>query len=217
MGSTDGIKSRLIRVQERMKRGIDLAISILGLIVTSPIMLAIAITIRLTSPGPAVFKQERAGIGGNVFTTYKFRTMATGAEDFTVGRYISETEESITEIGRFLRRWGLDELLQLINVLKGDMSIVGPRPTLKYQVEKYNNLQRKRLLVKPGITGWAQVNGRNSLTWPKRIELDVWYVENWSLLLDIRIILMTIPALLRKDFAFTEENVEDDEIVRFKE
>jgi len=97
------------------------------------------------------------------------------------------------------------------------MSLVGPRPTLPYQIEKYDERQEKRLLVKPGLTGWAQVNGRNALTWPKRIELDVWYVENWSLLLDIKIMLMTIPALLRKDFAFAEENVEDDEIVRFEE
>lgn len=140
--------------------------------------------------------------------------MKEGAEKETVGKYITGNEEVLTPVGKFLRRWALDELPQLFNVLKGDMSVVGPRPALPYQVERYNERQRKRLEMKPGLTGWAQVNGRNKLTWPGRIEYDVWYVENWSLWLDFKIMFLTIQALLRKNYAFSDENIVEDEIVR---
>lgn len=203
----------MIAVQMVLKRLIDMAGSTIGLLLASPVLLAIALAIRLTSPGPALFIQERIGKDGKPFRMYKFRSMAQGSETRTLGRYITKDEEYITTVGRFIRRWALDELPQLINVLKGDMSVVGPRPTLSYQVEKYDGFQRERLAAKPGITGWAQVNGRNLLSWPERIEMDVWYVENWTLILDIKIMLMTIPALLKKEFAFAEENV-GDEIVR---
>lgn len=177
-------------------------------------MLILWLLIILISKGPAIYKQERIGRQGEIFTIYKFRTMKEGAEKETAGKYITGNEEVLTSIGKFLRRWALDELPQLFNVLKGDMSIVGPRPALPYQVERYNERQRKRLEMKPGLTGWAQVNGRNKLTWPERIEYDVWYVENWSLWLDFKIMLMTIPALLKKDYAFSNENITEDEIVR---
>lgn len=156
-----------------------------------------------------MFKQVRVGKDGKQFVLYKFRTMKVGAEEVTAGKYITGKEEVITPIGRFLRRWAIDELPQLFNVLKGDMSIVGPRPALPYQVEKYDERQKKRLMMKPGITGWAQVNGRNKLTWPERIELDLWYVDNWSLCLDLRIIALTIPALFNKRFAFAPEDISD--------
>jgi lipopolysaccharide/colanic/teichoic acid biosynthesis glycosyltransferase len=200
-------------MQAALKRLLDIIISAMGLLIFSPFLLAIALVIRISSPGPALFIQERIGKNGKSFRMYKFRSMVMGSESRTLGKYIHRNEGNITPVGRFLRRWALDELPQLINVIRGEMSIVGPRPTLSYQVEKYNERQRKRLLMKPGLTGWAQVNGRNKLSWPERIELDVWYVENWSILLDMKIMLMTIPALLRKEFAFAEEDVSDD-IVR---
>lgn len=197
-----------------MKRIIDITIAIVLLVLLGPILLILWLLIILISKGPAIYKQERIGRQGEIFTIYKFRTMKEGAEKETAGKYITGNEEVLTSIGKFLRRWALDELPQLFNVLKGDMSIVGPRPALPYQVERYNERQRKRLEMKPGLTGWAQVNGRNKLTWPERIEYDVWYVENWSLWLDFKIMLMTIPALLKKDYAFSNENITEDEIVR---
>ncbi|RJP27685.1 MAG: sugar transferase [Candidatus Omnitrophota bacterium] len=200
-----------------IKRVLDIIISVLLLGFTSLIFIVASIGVKLASKGPILFKQERIGLQGKPFEIYKFRTMLVNTEERTLGRYISKEEEAITAIGKFLRRWAIDELPQLWNVIKGDMSLVGPRPTLKYQVDKYDDHQWKRLNVKPGITGWAQVNGRNLLSWPDRIEQDIWYVDNWSLFLDIKIMLMTIPALLRKDFAFAEENVGDDEIVRLDE
>jgi|GEM_PF-620224 len=198
----------------RLKRIIDITIATVLLAIFSPIFLIIWLLIILTSKGPAIYKQERIGLHGRKFIIYKFRTMKEGAEKETAGKYITGNEEVLTPVGKFLRRWALDELPQLFNVIKGDMSIVGPRPALPYQVERYNERQRKRLEMKPGLTGWAQVNGRNKLTWPERIEYDVWYVENWSLWLDFKIMLMTIPALLRKDFAFAQEDIDLDHIIR---
>jgi len=196
---------------------IDICLSTIGLIIACPAMLIIALTIKLTSKGPVFFIQERAGKGGKAFRIYKFRTMYKGAESRTLGRYISREEALLTPIGRNLRRYALDELPQLLNVLKGEMSMVGPRPTLSYQVGNYDLHQRIRLDVKPGITGWAQVNGRNKLAWPDRIKLDTWYVENWSIGLDLRIILSTIPALFRREYAFAQESADDDDIVRHDE
>jgi len=201
----------------KAKRAVDVILSTILILCLMPVLLIISASIKLTSRGPAVFKQVRVGKHGKEFILYKFRTMKVGAEKESMGRYITQDDALMTPLGRFLRRWALDELPQLINVLKGDMSIVGPRPTVKYQVDKYNEFQRKRLLVKPGLTGWAQVNGRNKLNWPERIKYDVWYVENWSLWLDLKIMFMTIPALLRKDFAFADENNITDSIVRLEE
>lgn len=200
-------------MKKRIKRLIDLVVGFCLAVALSPIMLLIGIMIKMTSKGKVIFRQERIGKSGSRFMLYKFRTMREGAEHESLGRYIAKSDVELTTIGKHLRRWALDELPQLWNVLKGDMSIVGPRPALPYQVEKYDERQRKRLHVKPGLTGWAQVNGRNKLTWPERIEYDIWYVENWSLWLDFKIMLMTIPALLKKEYAFAEEDVTDD-IVR---
>jgi undecaprenyl phosphate N,N'-diacetylbacillosamine 1-phosphate transferase len=203
-------------VQNAFKRIMDICLSAIGLLIASPAIVIIAIAIKMTSPGPTFFIQDRVGKDGRVFRMYKFRSMYHGAERSTLGKYISVSDSSITPLGRMLRRWALDELPQLLNVLKGDMSIVGPRPTLGYQVEKYDSFQRKRLDVKPGITGWAQVNGRNKISWPERIELDVWYAESWSIGLDVRIMLTTISALLKKEFAFAADDAVDDEIVRIE-
>lgn len=153
------------------------------------------------------FLQERVGKNGKIFRLFKFRTMVVGADEKTKGVYIDEKNPYVTRIGYFLRRWSIDELPGFINVLKGDMSLVGPRPTLEYQVRKYDDLQKRRLLVKPGITGWAQVNGRNMLTWPERIKLDVWYVEHRSLWLDIKILFKTFWVVIKeKEYILKEKN-----------
>jgi lipopolysaccharide/colanic/teichoic acid biosynthesis glycosyltransferase len=155
-----------------------------------------AILIRLESTGPVVYRQRRVGLDGVPFDLWKLRTMIAGAEAMGAGIWVLEGDTRITRSGRFLRRFSLDELPNLVNVLRGEMSIVGPRPTVQPQVDAYTDRQRRRLEVKPGITGWAQVNGRASLPWPDRIELDVWYVEHRSLLLDLRILLRTARLLL---------------------
>ena len=196
-----------------IKRLLDVVISGIALFILAIPLLIIAIAIKLESKGPALFRQERMGKNGRPFMISKFRTMKQGAEKETIGIYIDAKNPSITRLGHWLRRWGLDELPQLLNVFKGDMSLVGPRPALRYQVEKYNERQMLRLQVKPGLTGWAQVNGRNKLNWPQRIEYDVWYVEHWSLQLDAKIFLLTPIAVLRRDFAFADD-VPQDDIVR---
>jgi lipopolysaccharide/colanic/teichoic acid biosynthesis glycosyltransferase len=152
--------------------------------------------IRLESPGHPLYTQTRVGRDGRLFEIYKLRTMVRGAEFTGAGLAIQEGDDRITRIGAFLRRYSLDELPNLWNVLLGEMSIVGPRPTLAVQVEQYTERQRGRLAVKPGITGWAQVNGRASLPWPERIELDLWYVEHRSLRLDLQILARTVRMVL---------------------
>lgn len=198
------------RVGLMIKRLVDFLVSLTLLILMAPLLGLIALLVKATSKGPVLFRQERAGKDGIPFEMLKFRTMKLGAEGAALGKYISSDNPSITGVGIFLRRWGLDELPQLINVFRGEMSIVGPRPTLLYQVEKYDSWQRKRLAVKPGITGWAQVNGRNSLNWQQRMEYDIWYVEHWRLPLDFKILLATPRALWRRDFAFADGVSEDD-------
>ncbi|MEM2929046.1 MAG: sugar transferase [Nitrososphaerota archaeon] len=195
-----------------IKEVFDKIISFFLLIILSPLLLIISILIKLDSKGPVFFIQERVGKNGKIFKIIKFRTMFVGAEEKTKGIYIDEQNPYITKIGKFLRRWSLDELPELINVLKGDMSLVGPRPTLKYQVEKYNDFQKKRLLFKPGITGWAQINGRNRISWEERIKLDIWYIEHWSLLLDLKILFKTISEIFKKENVFG--NIQNDEIVK---
>ncbi|HEX4279928.1 MAG TPA: sugar transferase [Solirubrobacteraceae bacterium] len=175
---------------------LDLAIAVPAAVITAPVVAALAVAVRLESPGHPIYTQTRVGLDGQLFQIYKLRTMVRGAEFTGAGLAIQEGDDRITRIGDFLRRYSLDELPNLWNVLRGDMSIVGPRPTLAVQVEQYTDRQRGRLAVKPGITGWAQVNGRASLPWPERIELDLWYVEHRSLWLDLRILARTVRMVL---------------------
>lgn len=197
-------------------------ISLCTLILTFPIWLAVSIAIKLNSPGPVLFRQERVGMDGRVFLCYKFRTMAADADDQlhremyskNITGAIDAVDEAegpvygkvpddprITGVGRYLRRTSLDELPQFLNVLLGEMSIVGPRPPIPYEVEEYDLWHRKRLDMKPGITGLWQVSGRNRLTFEEMVKVDLYYIENWSLLLDLKIILLTLPAVLRGDGA----------------
>lgn len=186
-----------------IKRIIDLVLSVVGLIVLSPLFLIIAICIKLDSEGPVFFLQERAGFKGKPFMIYKFRSMVNNAVNMGDGYYTGENDPRITRVGRFLRNTSLDEIPQLINIIKGEMSIIGPRPTLMYQVKEYDDFQKRRLLMKPGITGLAQVNGRNSLTWPERIKYDVKYVDNYSLWLDIKIFFKTIIVVFKKEGVYS--------------
>lgn len=178
------------------KRLVDLSLSLAGSILMAPVVALLALAVRLESPGHPLYTQTRAGKDGRPFSIYKLRTMVTGAEFTGAGLAIQEGDARITRVGRFLRRYSLDELPNLYNVLRGEMSIVGPRPTLPAQVEQYTDRQRGRLAVKPGITGWAQINGRASLPWAERIELDIWYVEHRSLALDLRILTKTLGMVL---------------------
>jgi lipopolysaccharide/colanic/teichoic acid biosynthesis glycosyltransferase len=196
-----------------IKRLLDVLLSGIALVLLAIPLLLIAAAIKLDSKGPALFRQERIGKNAQPFMIFKFRTMRRGAEAETTHIYIGAENPNITRIGYWLRRWALDELPQLLNVFKGDMSLVGPRPTLRYQVERYDEKQKLRLLVKPGLTGWAQVNGRNKLNWSQRMEYDIWYVQNWSLHVDAKILLLTPMAVLRRDFAYADEVAQDD-IVR---
>jgi lipopolysaccharide/colanic/teichoic acid biosynthesis glycosyltransferase len=179
-----------------VKRLVDLTLALPGAILTAPIVALLALAVKLESPGHPLYTQTRAGKDGRPFSIYKLRTMITGAEFTGAGLAIGEGDDRITRTGRFLRRYSLDELPNLWNVVRGEMSIVGPRPTLPSQVEQYTDRQRGRLAVKPGITGWAQINGRASLPWAERIELDIWYVEHRSLALDLRILAKTFGMVL---------------------
>ncbi len=179
-----------------MKRLLDLVIAGIGALFTAPVIGLLALAIRLESRGHPIYRQTRVGKDGALFSIYKLRTMVRGAEFTGAGLAIQEGDDRITRIGEFLRRYSLDELPNLWNVLRGEMSIVGPRPTIQVQVEQYTDRQRGRLNVKPGITGWAQVNGRASLPWSERIELDLWYVEHRTLLLDLKILAKTARMVL---------------------
>ena len=178
-----------------MRRLVDIVISALALLLTAPLLLAAMVAIRLESPGSAIYRQRRVGKGARAFDLFKLRTMVDGAEHLGAGLAVNAGDTRITRVGAFLRRTSLDELPNLFNVLRGDMSLIGPRPTLPVQVAQYTARQRGRLSVKPGITGWAQVNGRASLPWSERIELDLYYVEHRSLALDLRILSRT-PAMV---------------------
>jgi lipopolysaccharide/colanic/teichoic acid biosynthesis glycosyltransferase len=182
-------------VRPNASRALDLLVASLALTLAAPLLALAAILIKLESRGPVFYRQRRVGRGGEPFELWKLRTMVPGAESMGAGIYVVEGDPRITRTGRLLRRFSLDELPNLINVLRGEMTIVGPRPTVQEQVDRYTDRQRRRLEVKPGITGWAQVNGRTSLPWPERIELDVWYVEHRSLRLDLRILARTIRML----------------------
>jgi len=176
---------------------LDKFFSIILLILLFPLFLIIGILIKFDSKGPVFFVQERAGKDGKIFKAYKLRTMVDKAVEMGLGYEIVKDDNRITRVGKCLR-WGIDELPQLINVFKGEMSLVGPRPTLPHQVKKYSEREKRRLEVKPGITGWALVNGRNKLSWPERIKLDIWYIDHWSIWLDIKILLKTIWVVIFK-------------------
>jgi lipopolysaccharide/colanic/teichoic acid biosynthesis glycosyltransferase len=177
------------------KRALDVAGASVGLLVSAPFLAAAAAAVKLEDGGPVLYRQRRVGKDGREFDLLKLRTMVVGAERLGAGYAVDEGDPRITRAGRVLRRLSVDELPQLWNVVRGDMSLVGPRPTLAYQVERYTDRQRRRLEVKPGITGWAQIQGRASLPWSERIELDVWYVEHRSFWLDLRILARTPFAL----------------------
>jgi lipopolysaccharide/colanic/teichoic acid biosynthesis glycosyltransferase len=181
------------------KRTVDVAGAAALLAAFSPVMLAIAAAVKLDSKGSAVFRQARVGRGGRLFTIYKFRTMVEGAERSPLGTYCYQDDPRITRAGGWLRRSSLDELPQLLNVLKGDMSFVGPRPDLPHHVARYDERQRGRLAMRPGITGWAQVNGRNGIPWPARIELDLEYVRGWSLWRDVEVAARTVRVVLTRE------------------
>ncbi len=184
------------RRRRGLPRGADLVIAVAGLIVTSPVLLAAALAIRLGSRGPVIYRQRRVGKRGEIFELWKLRTMSQGADPVGVGTAVTDDDPRVTRAGRVLRRFSLDELPNLVNVLRGEMAIVGPRATLPAQVELYTPRQRRRLELKPGVTGWAQIHGRTAIPWEERIELDVWYVENRSLGLDLRILARTPRVLL---------------------
>jgi lipopolysaccharide/colanic/teichoic acid biosynthesis glycosyltransferase len=188
-----------------VSRVLDVLVAALLLVIASPLLALAALAIRLESRGPVFYRQLRVGRHGEPFQLWKLRTMVPGAETMGAGIYVIEGDPRITRVGRRLRRFSLDELPNLVNVLKGEMAIVGPRPTVQEQVDRYTDRQRRRLEVKPGITGWAQINGRTSLPWPDRIELDVWYVEHRSLRLDLRILLRTARMLATGHGLYSED------------
>lgn len=189
------------KLQLFIKRIVDILISAIMILVliAIPVLIIIPIAIRLDSKGPAVFTQDRTGKNGKVFKIYKFRTMLIPEESIRADGSEMTSKERITKVGRFLRKTSLDELMQLFNVLNGTMSIVGPRPTLPYQTERYTAEQKRRLEMRPGVTGWAQVNGRNDLTWTEKIVFDVEYVEKFSLWFDIKILCRTVGVVLKRE------------------
>jgi lipopolysaccharide/colanic/teichoic acid biosynthesis glycosyltransferase len=178
------------------RRAFDVVVAGSALVVAGPFLIVAMLAIRLESRGGAIYRQRRVGKDGRPFDVLKLRTMVTGAEHMGAGLAVSEGDTRITRVGRLLRRTSLDEVPNLVNVLRGDMAIVGPRPTVPVQVDRYTARQRGRLAVKPGITGWAQVNGRTELPWDERIELDLWYIEHRSWRLDLRILWRTARMVL---------------------
>jgi lipopolysaccharide/colanic/teichoic acid biosynthesis glycosyltransferase len=188
-----------------LSRVLDVVLAAALLLVAAPLLALAALAIRLESRGPVFYRQLRVGRDGEPFQLWKLRTMVPGAESMGAGIYVLEGDARITRVGRMLRRFSLDELPNLVNVLRGEMAIVGPRPTVQEQVDRYTDRQRRRLEVKPGITGWAQINGRTSLSWPERIELDVWYVEHRSMRLDLRILARTARMLATGHGLYSED------------
>jgi lipopolysaccharide/colanic/teichoic acid biosynthesis glycosyltransferase len=200
-GRPDSAQQRLdvpeppVRPRKGLPRAADLAIAALGLVAVSPLLLVAAVAIRLESPGPVLYRQRRVGKDGIIFDLFKLRTMRQGADPVGVGTAVTAEDPRVTRVGGFLRRYSLDELPNLINVLRGEMRIVGPRATLPAQVELYTPRQLRRLDLRPGVTGWAQIHGRAGIPWEERIELDVWYVEHRSPWVDLKILARTPAAL----------------------
>ena len=182
-----------------IKRIGDIAVSAVATVALSPVLLLTALAIKMESHGPVIFKQERLGVGGKPFKIYKFRSMVVGAEKQGSGVYSYKGDSRITKVGKFIRATSIDELPQLVNILKGEMSLIGPRPALTYHpwpLEQYTEHQKHMFDVRPGITGWAQINGRKEVPWPERIELNIYYVENMSFGLDMRILFNTFYKVL---------------------
>lgn len=179
-----------------LRRAFDIVVSALALGALALPLALVLLVVRLESPGHPIFRQRRVGLDGREFDVLKVRTMVQGAEQMGAGLAIVQGDSRITRLGRFLRRSSIDELPQFVNVLRGEMSIVGPRPTVPSQIAAYDDRQRERLLVRPGLTGWAQIQGRTTLSWPERIEFDRWYVANRSLRLDLRILVATVRVVL---------------------
>ncbi len=192
-------KSKSSIYRRLIKRPLDFFFSVILIVAISPVLFLVAVAIKLDSKGPVFFKQERLGQDAKVFKVYKFRTMITGADKIGSGIFTDSTDPRITRVGKILRKTSIDELPQIINILKGEMSFIGPRPVPVGHLQKYNVGDEKRIQLKPGITGWAQVNGRNKLTWPEKIEKDIWYSNNLSLILDIKIVLRTIKSILFRE------------------
>ncbi len=192
-----------------LKRAFDIVAGCLLVLVLTiiPVLIVIPILIKLTSKGPTVFTQDRVGKDGKIFKIYKFRTMLTPENSLDENGEMLPPKERITKVGRILRKTSLDELMQIFNVIEGTMSIVGPRPTLPYQVENYDEHQKRRMEMRPGVTGWAQVNGRNDLTWGEKIEYDIEYIEKFNFLFDIAILFRTIAVVFKQEgIAFTKED-----------
>jgi lipopolysaccharide/colanic/teichoic acid biosynthesis glycosyltransferase len=179
-----------------LKRVLDVVLATIALLIVGLPLAVVALIIRIETHGHPIYRQRRVGRDGVPFELYKLRTMVSGAETMGLGLAVDEGDDRITHIGAWLRRYSVDELPNLLNVLAGEMSLVGPRPTVQVQVDRYTERQRGRLSVRPGITGWAQINGRASLPWHERIELDLWYVEHVSLALDVRILWRTLKMVL---------------------
>ena len=188
------------------RRLFDVLVAGAALLATSPILALAIAAIRIESRGHPIYRQRRVGKDGAAFDVLKLRTMVAGAESMGSGLAVNEGDPRITRVGAILRRFSIDELPNLVNVLRGEMSIIGPRPTVPVQVDRYTERQRGRLAVKPGITGWAQVNGRASLPWAERIELDLWYIENRSWRLDLRILIRTAAIVLGGDGLYKGEH-----------
>ena len=187
------------------KRALDVGVAGTALLLSAPVLALAALLIRLESPGHPIYRQRRVGRDGRPFEVYKLRTMVAGAEGMGAGLAVDEGDARITRIGAVLRRTSIDELPNLVNVLRGEMSLVGPRPTVQVQVDQYTERQRGRLAVPPGITGWAQVHGRATLPWVERIELDLWYAEHASLRLDLRVLVLTGRIVLGGDGLYRGE------------
>jgi lipopolysaccharide/colanic/teichoic acid biosynthesis glycosyltransferase len=193
-----------------LKRLFDILVSATALILLSPVTALIALAIKLDDGGPVLYIQDRVGKDGEIFRCYKFRTMVVGAEKKGLGLEVAKDDPRITRVGKVLRHWRLDEIPQCFNVLKGDMSIVGPRATIPSQVAQYTSYQRRRLEMKPGMAGWAFVNGNNAIPWEKRIELDIWYIDHWSLSLDLVILFKAVGVVLRREGLYDAEGMVRD-------
>jgi lipopolysaccharide/colanic/teichoic acid biosynthesis glycosyltransferase len=198
------------RIAVAFKRAFDIVVSFTVLTLLSPLIAFIVLAIKLDDGGPVLYAQDRVGKDGRIFRCYKFRSMVVGAENKGLGLEVANNDPRITRVGRFLRHWTLDEIPQLFNILKGDMSIVGPRPTVSSQVARYTPWQRRRLEVKPGMAGWAWIHGRNQPSWSERIELDVWYVDHLSLRLDLYILLQAFLMLFRREGLYGVDGVVHD-------
>lgn len=202
---------------KKIKRILDVIFASIMLVFLSPLMLLVALVIKLESKGPALFKQDRRGLNGDPFKIYKFRSMTVGAEQQGTGVYSFKDDPRVTKVGKFIRKTSIDELPQLINILKGEMSFIGPRPVLTYhpwKLEEYTEEQKKRFNVLPGVTGLAQLNGRKELEWPERIKLDVFYVENVSFSMDIKLLLLTIKKviLMQDNYNVSQTSIKNKKI-----